>query len=36
NTLIASESEIVDGYHIEYSGMKFAVFYLVEYMEALA
>jgi len=34
--LMESESEIVDGYHIEYSGMKFAVFYLVEYMEALA
>ena len=34
--LLEAESEIVDGYHVEYSGMKFAVFYLVEYMEALA
>lgn len=34
--LLEAESEIVAGYNIEYSGMKFAVFYLVEYCEALA
>jgi len=34
--LLEAESEIVAGYHIEYSGMKFALFYLVEYAEVLA
>lgn len=34
--LLEAESEIVAGYNIEYSGMKFALFYLIEYCEALA
>jgi len=34
--LLEAESEIVAGYNIEYSGIKFALFYLVEYCEALA
>ena len=34
--LLEADSEIVAGYHIEYSGMKFAIFYLGEYGHALA
>jgi NADH-quinone oxidoreductase subunit H len=33
--LLEAESEIIAGYHIEYSGMKFAMFYLGEYGGAI-
>ncbi len=33
--LLEADSELAAGYNTEYSGMKFAMFYLVEYAEAL-
>lgn len=33
--LVEAESELVSGYHIEYSGMKFGLFYLAEFSAVL-
>jgi len=33
--LLEADSEIIAGYNVEYSGMKFAMFFLAEYCEAL-
>lgn len=34
--LLEAESEVIAGFHTEYSGMKFGMFYLMEYAEVLA
>lgn len=34
--LLEAESEVIAGFHTEYSGMKFGMFYLTEYAEVLA